>query len=87
MAKKTVTLPPAAANMADVALSHVPEGKFVFSSEESDSQHAPLDHVPDHAVPHVPTQVPPPITLPDAATGHLPDVAIGHLPSHIDWDI
>ena len=74
-------------------MSHIPTDKFVFSDVnivnilKPHSAAPPIDHVPQQAAPHVPTEIPPIITLPEAAIEHMSDIAKSHLPTHIDWII
>src|SRR5207249_4953569 len=39
--------------------------------------------IPDQAGPHVPAEIPPVITLPDAAIEHMPENALSNLPEHL----
>jgi hypothetical protein len=87
---KQVTLPAATQNMSQQALDHIPVDHFVFDPTVVDHSPAasnPIDHVPEQAAPHVPTDVPPPVSLPDAAIGHMSDVAQDQLAAHTDWFI
>jgi hypothetical protein len=69
--------------MSETATEHLPE-HLVFTTLVGDPEAAsqPIDHVPDEAQPHVPTDIPPPVTLPDAA-GHMSETATEHLPEHL----
>jgi len=78
--EKQVTLPAAAQNMAQQAVDHIPAEHFVFDAANASSSGGV--HVPEQVLAHVPTVVPPPVTLPDAAT-HMSEHAIDHLPDHL----
>jgi hypothetical protein len=82
---KQVALPAAAQNMAQWAVEHLPTHlEFDTTSVgEPETASQPIDHVPDQA--HVPTDVPPMVTLPDAAR-HMSDTAVGNLPTHLEFD-
>jgi len=87
---KQVTLHAAAQNMAQQALDHIPADHFVFDPtvvDHSPASSNPIDHVPEQAASRVPTEVPPPVTLPDAAICHMSDVANDQLAAHTDWFI
>ena len=84
---KPVTLPATAGHMNGEAVGHLPEDHFVFTTSNAGTSSLAsqaLTHVPPQAEPHVPTEVPPPVTLPEAAL-HMSDTASSHLPGHIDW--
>jgi hypothetical protein len=82
---KPVTLPAAAGHMSDQAVDHLPADHFVFTPTTTASLGSqPIDHVPPQAEGHVPSEVPPPVTLPEAAL-HMSDTASTHLPGHIDF--
>lgn len=85
---KQVTLPAAAQNMSQQALDHLPADHFVFDPavvDHSPAASGPINHVPEKAEPHVPAEVPPPVSLPDAAIDHMSDVAKDQLAAHTDW--
>src|SRR5262245_25112331 len=82
---KQVALPAAAQNMAQWAVdlpTHLQFDTTLVGEPETASQ--PTDHVPDQA--HVPTDVPPLVTLPDAAR-HMTDTAEANLlGTHLQFD-
>lgn len=88
------TLPEAALGQAsELAEDHLADLTFDFSSLALGAGRGgePLDHVATQAESHAPAEIPPPVTLPDAAISHVeaalsqPEgVARSHIPDH-DW--